>query len=136
MITGIATAILGALIAGIPNFIFPVGEHCRTAVMECAYTAKMEYGIGVMIVFLAILLALVESWEVRIGISIGMGFTGILAAVAATFLMGFCDGNCSIECTCNPITSPLMTGIGILIAVIAFVNAIYLSRKKHIRRNM
>lgn len=130
VITGISTAILGVLIACIPNFILTIGPHCRIAMMECVYTAKAEYGIGVTIVFLAVLLGFAESREIRLGISTGLGFVGILAALIATVLMGFCDGSCN-QCACNPLTAPLMAALGILVAVISFINVFYLSRTKH-----
>jgi uncharacterized membrane protein len=131
LITGISTAILGAFIACVPNFIWPIGEHCRQMMMECVAAAKTEYGIGVLIVFLAILLGFTESREIRIGISTGLGFVGILAALVATVLVGFCDGACSQQCACNPMTAPLMSALGILVAVVSFINAFYLSRSKH-----
>lgn len=130
MVTGISTAILGALIACIPNFIWPVGEHCRETMMECVAAAKMEYGIGVLIVFLAILLGFAESGEIRTGISTGLGFIGVLAALTATVLVGFCDGNCT-QCACNPVTAPVMAALGIAVVLISFINVFYLCRKKH-----
>ncbi|HWQ79779.1 MAG TPA: DUF4418 family protein [Anaerovoracaceae bacterium] len=129
MVTGISTAILGALIACVPNFIWPIGEHCREMMMGCVSAAKTEYGIGVLIVFLAILLGFAESREIRTGISIGLGFIGILAALVATVLVGFCDGSCA-QCACNPMAAPVMAALGIAVALISFINAIYLSRMK------
>lgn len=130
-VTGASTAVLGALIACVPNFIWPIGEHCRQMIMECVAAAKTEYGIGVLIVFLAILLGFAESREIRVGIGIGLGFIGILAALVATVLIGFCDGSCSPHCTCNPMTAPVMAGLGIAVALISFINVFYLSRRKH-----
>lgn len=98
--------------------------------MECVAAAKTEYGIGVLIVFLAILLGFAESREIRMGIGIGLGFVGILAALVATVLIGFCDGSCSSHCTCNPMTAPVMAGMGIAAALISFINVFYLSRRK------
>jgi uncharacterized membrane protein len=129
-VTGVSTAVLGALIASVPNFIWPIGEHCRQMMMECVAAAKTEYGIGVLIVFLAILMGFAESREIRMGIGIGLGFIGILAALIATVLIGFCDGTCSPHCTCNPMAAPVMTGLGIAAALISFINVIYLSRRK------
>jgi uncharacterized membrane protein len=130
-VTGALTAVLGALIACLPNFIWPIGEHCRQMMMECAAAAKTEYGIGVLIVFLAILMGFAESREIRMGIGIGLGFIGILAALIATVLIGFCDGTCSPHCTCNPITVPVIAGLGTATALISFINAFYLNRREH-----
>lgn len=131
IITGASTAILGTLIAIVPNFILTICPHCQGMMMKCSWSAKAEFGVGVLIIFLAILLALVDSREIRLGISISLGFIGILASLIAKVLIGFCDGSCSPDCSCNPITAPLMTVLGILVAVLSFVNAIYLSRTKN-----
>lgn len=97
--------------------------------MGCVAAAKTEYGIGVLIVFLAILLAFVESREIRMGISAALGLIGILASLFATVLLGFCDGSCSMECTCNPVTGPLVAALGLLTAVISFINVFYLGKR-------
>ncbi len=131
VITGISTGILGALIACLPNFILTVSPHCQGMMMKCSWAAKAEFGVGVLVVFLAILLVFVESKDIRMGISIALGFIGILAALIAKVLIGFCDGSCSQDCSCNPLTTPLMTAMGIVIAVLSFINAFYLSRAKN-----
>ena len=131
IITGVSIAVLGALIACIPSFIFPIGDQCRRMMMECVAAAKAEYGIGVLIVFLAILLAFVEPREIRMGISAALGLVGILASLFATVLLGFCDGSCSMECTCNPAAGPLVAALGLLTSVISFINVFYLGRSKN-----
>lgn len=99
--------------------------------MKCAAVAKAEYGIGVLIVFLAILLAFVESSEIRMGISAALGLIGILASLSATVLPGFCGGSCGMGCTCNPATGPLVAALGLLTSVISFINVFYLGRSKN-----
>ena len=131
VVTGVCTAILGALIACVPNFILTICPHCQSMTMKCSWAAKTEFGVGTLIAFLAILLAFVESSEIRMEISTALGFIGILTALIAKVLIGFCDGSCSPECTCNPVIAPLMTGLGILLAVISFINVFYLSRTKN-----
>jgi hypothetical protein len=131
IITGISTVILGAMIACVPNFILPICPYCQSMMMKCTWAAKSEFGIGVLITFLAILLALVESKEIRLGISTALGFAGILAALIAKVLIGFCGGSCSEACSCNPSTASLMAALGILTAVISFINVFYLSRMKN-----
>jgi hypothetical protein len=128
---GITTAVLGALIACVPNFILTVCPFCQNMMMKCVWAAKVEFGIGVLILFLAVMLAFVESKEIRIGVSTALCFVGILAVMVAKVILGFCDGSCNQECTCSSLTAPLMTTMGILVAVISIVNVIYLSRSKN-----
>ena len=131
VITGISTGILGALIACLPNFILTICPQCQSMMMKCSWAAKAEFGVGALIVFLAILLVFVESSDIRMGISMALGCIGILTALIAKVLIGFCDGSCSSGCSCNPITTPLMVAMGILVSVLSFINAFYLSRTKN-----
>jgi hypothetical protein len=130
-ITGISTVLLGALIACVPNFILPICPHCQSMMMKCIWAAKAEFGVGVVVMFLAVLLAFVDSREIRLGVSAALGFVGIFSALIAKVLIGFCDGSCSPNCGCNPVTEPVMAGLGILVAVISFINVFYLSRSKN-----
>lgn len=130
-ITGISTVVLGALISCVPNFILEICPFCQNLAAKCTWAAKSEFGIGVVIMFLGILLAFVESRGIRTGISAALGFIGIFAALTAAILIGFCDGNCNPACSCNPLTTPLMAALGILVAVISFANAFYLCTRKN-----
>lgn len=130
-ITGISTILLGALIACLPNFILPICTHCQVMMMKCSWAAKAEFGVGVMIMFLGVLLAFVDSREIRTGVSAALGFIGIFSALIATVLIGFCDGSCSPNCACSPMTATLTTALGILVAVISFINVFYLSHTKN-----
>ncbi len=76
-------------------------------------------------------LAFVESREVRMGIGVALGFVGILSALTATVLIGFCSGDCSTECSCSPATGPLMATLGMIVGIISFGNTFYLSGRKH-----
>lgn len=131
LITGISTIILGALIACVPNFILTICPFCQGMMGKCTWAAKSEFGIGVLIMFLGILLAFVESGGIRTGISAALGFIGILAALTATVLIGFCDGSCTPECSCSPVTAKVMAALGILVALISFSNTFYLRTRKH-----
>ena len=131
VISGVLTIVLGALIACVPNFILMICPFCQSMMGKCTWAAKAEFGIGVMIMFLGVLLAFVESREVRKGISIALGFIGILSALTARILIVFCGGDCSPECSCSPVTAPLMTALGIVVVAISFANTFYLSCRKN-----
>lgn len=131
VVMGISSVLLGALIACVPNFILTVSDYCRHMEMGCVWAAKAEFGVGVLIVFLGILLALVEAREIRMGISTALGFIGILSLLMSRIIIGFCDGTCSPECTCSSLTIPVMTGLSVAVSVISFINAFYLSTAKN-----
>ncbi len=131
VVTGISTVILGGLIACVPNFILTICPYCQGMAMRCSWAAKAEFGVGVLIVFLGILLAFVESGDTRMGISTALGFVGILAAMVVKVLIGLCDGSCSPDCSCSTLTAPLLMTLGIITAALSFINAFYLSRAKN-----
>ena len=132
LLIGVSSAILGALIAVVPNFTsLQICELCQRMAMKCSWAAKAEFGIGVLILFLSILLIFTESREIRLGVSAALGMVGVLSALIAKVLIGFCGGECCSGCTCSPLTPSVMTGLGIVIAVIAFINVIYLLQNKN-----
>lgn len=96
--------------------------------MKCLWTAKAELGIGILIFILALLFIYFESRETRIGISLSLSLLGILSVLTATVLIGFCNGSCSKECTCNPATSLVMAILSTFVTLISFVNFILLSK--------
>lgn len=132
LLVGVSTAILGALIAVVPNFTpLQICEVCQRMAMKCSWAAKAEFGIGVLILFLSILLIFTESREIRLGVSAAMGMVGVLSTLIAKVLIGFCGGECCSDCTCSSLTPPVMTGLGIIVALIAFINVIYLIQNKN-----
>jgi uncharacterized membrane protein len=98
---------------------------------NCVLAAKTEYGVGVLIAFLGILAAFAEPKEMRMGFCAALGLVGIFAALVAKVLIGFCDGSCSPDCTCSPLTATVMAALGILAAGVSFINVFYLSRTKN-----
>ncbi|MDF3002523.1 MAG: hypothetical protein K0Q48_2642 [Bacillota bacterium] len=132
ILAGVSTAVLGVLIAAVPNFTpLQICELCQRMAMKCSWAAKAEFGVGVLILFLSILLIFSESKDVRLGVSAALGMVGILSTLIAKVLIGFCAGDCCSGCTCSPLTPPVMTGLGIAVAAIAFINVIYLLQKKN-----
>lgn len=132
IIVGISLAILGGLIAVVPNFTpLQICELCQRMSMKCSWAAKAEFGVGVLILFLCILLIFTESKEIRLGLSTALGMVGVLSIMIGNVLIGFCGGDCCTGCTCSPLTPPVMTALGAAVTVIAFANAIYLMRNKN-----
>jgi drug/metabolite transporter (DMT)-like permease len=130
IIWGVILGILGAMISVVPNFILRTCEHCMDMGMKCPTAAKAEFIIGVMILLMAVFFIASESNQARWGISVGMVMLGILTALMATIIIGFCDGSCSTECTCSSLRAPAMIAMGTLVSLISLVNSFFLSCSK------
>ena len=71
---GIATLVLGFLVAVVPHYVFPVCQYSGMMVetmggtylpMKCWYTAMTEVGLGAVIVLVGPLLILSKQAETR-----------------------------------------------------------------------
>ena len=129
ILTGTAAAVLGFLISVLPAFVFPVCDFCQSMGMKCVGAVKAEYGMGVAVLFLAVLIGFTEAERIRFWMSLAIALIGIpVAFVGKTML---CGGDCNPQCSCNPLTPWLVTGLGILTTVIFLINAISLRRSKN-----
>lgn len=127
IMTGAAAAVLGILISIIPTFVLPIGKLCQEMAMKCSGAVKAEYGIGVAVLFLAVLICFAESEKIRFWVSAALALAGIPAAVIGNTML--CGGGCRAECSCSPMAPALMTALGILTTVIFAINTIYLRSK-------
>jgi hypothetical protein len=128
IVSGIFLALLGGLIAIAPNLL--ISQHCLNMQMKCFCIAKMELGIGILIIVLALLFICFESRETKLGISLSLVLIGVFSALIATVLIGFCNGTCSTDCSCNPATSLIIAILGTLVALISFMNFMTLNHRK------
>jgi hypothetical protein len=129
IITGAAAAVLGVLISVIPTFVLPVCNFCHGMAMKCSGAVKAEYGIGVAILFFAVLISFAETNKIRFWISTALALAGMIAAVIGKTML--CGGSCKAECSCSSAAPTVMTVLGILTTVIFIINAIYLQRRKN-----
>ena len=130
IVLGISLGVLGVLISTAPNFL--VCQHCMKMAMKCAGSVKTEFGIGVIILILALFLLFFESREIRLGISISLTLIGLFSALVSTVLSGFCNGSCgNPDCTCSPFTTLIMTILSIFVVLLALLNSLFLSRARN-----
>ena len=133
LLFGVIQALLGILISAVPNYsMFQICQKCQDIEIKCYWAARTEYGVGILIIVYALLYIAFKNREIRMAINIAIACLGIFVALIATVIIGFCDGSCNPNCTCNPATLPVMTMLGMLILLVSIVNGIYLyiSRKK------
>ncbi|NLT15170.1 MAG: DUF4418 family protein [Clostridiales bacterium] len=147
LITGIVFIILGGFITFGPQTVFPVcGVHTKaqasgemhmdnceapaaamteamSGVMKCQPTARVEFGIGILIVLVGALLIIFPSKQVRLGLNLSLTLNGVLALLIPTVIIGVCNG---AQMVCRLLALPALTVFSILVIIIAAANSIYL----------
>lgn len=132
LISGIAVAVLGLLVALVPVCIFPAcAKVIETAAggtvpMKCFWSGQAEIGIGLLILCGGVLLAVFKSSHIRIGISIMTALTGILGILVPTLLIGGCEME---TMTCRMTTIPALVVFNVLTAAVCLINAVWLRKR-------
>ncbi|MDR0645379.1 MAG: DUF4418 family protein [Treponema sp.] len=128
IILGVVVVVFGLLIALGPQFLFKVCPVVDGMYMRCHWTAQAEIGIGgPLIAALGIALIVFADPKIRLGLTIGVFLSGVLALLIPHALIGGCPGHLM---PCRKITFPALTVISILLLIMAAVNVLYLARKK------
>jgi len=126
-IFGIVFAVLGLLLALGPQFLFKVCPVMEDIHMKCHWTAQAEIGIGALIAALGIALTFFASAKTRLGLTISVFLSGILALLIPHVLIGGCPMD---TMPCRKIAFPAITVISILLLISAGFYTAYLARKK------
>ena len=126
--SGGAVIVFGLLISLGPQFLFKVCPAAGGMLMKCHWSARAELGIGALIAALGIALIVFASPEIRLGLTIGVFLSGVLALLVPQVLIGGCP---SPSMQCRKITFPALTVISILLLISAAFNALYLVQKKN-----
>ncbi|MDR0706832.1 MAG: DUF4418 family protein [Treponema sp.] len=128
IISGGAVIVFGLLIALGPQFLFKVCPVMGDTYMKCHWSAQAEIGIGgVLIAGLGIALIVFANPCVRLGLTIGIFLSGILALLIPHALIGGCPMH---TMPCRKVAFPAITAISILLLIAAALNGLYLARKK------
>lgn len=100
------------------------GNHTAASTpMKDHWTARAELGIGILIALLAILLIVFSSKHIRLGISLSLALSGILAALIPTVLIGVCD---NAHASCRLLTLPSLIILAAIVVLLSIVNTIFL----------
>ena len=126
VISGAGAIVAGLLISLGPQFLFklcPPMEGGRW--MKCHWTGQAEIGVGILAAILGCLMIFFPDNKVRLGLSIAVLFSGILALLLPTVLIG----GCGMETMpCRSAAFPALTVISVLTVVGFAANTIYLYR--------
>jgi hypothetical protein len=124
LITGISAIISGLLISIGPKTFF---KFCDVkpdgSWMKCHWTGEAEFGIGLFIVVLGVLLLVFSSKQTRLGISFAVALGGILALLFPTVLIGGCAMQ---NMACKIVAIPVLVVISIFTAIGFTFNSLFL----------
>jgi hypothetical protein len=128
VIGGGATIILGLLIALGPQFLFKVcGLTAEGGFMRCHWSAQAEIGVGALIAGLGAAFIFFANPKIRLGLTVGIFLSGVLALLVPHGLIGGCAMH---TMPCRKVAFPSITVIAILLLIGTVLNAAYLARKK------
>jgi hypothetical protein len=128
IIAGGGVIILGLLIALGPQFLFKVCEPtAEGAFMRCHWSAQAEIGIGgPLIAGLGIALILFADPRIRLGLTIGIFLSGVLALLIPHTLIGGCSMH---SMACRKVAFPAITVLSILLLIGMAFNTLFLARE-------
>jgi hypothetical protein len=126
IISGGGVIVLGLLIALGPQFLFKVcGPTAEGGFMRCHWSAQAEIGIGgPLIAGLGIALIIFADPRIRLGLTVGIFLSGVLALLIPHALIGGCAMH---GMACRKVAFPAITVLGILLLIGTACNALYLA---------
>lgn len=107
----------------------PMDGHMHNTsgkIMKCFWTSRAEIGIGSLVIAIGLLVLVSRSLFVRIGLSMAIACTAVLAAAIPTILIGVC-GNEMMRC--NMGAKPALVLLSLVLAIVAIINVWYLNKQ-------
>lgn len=145
IVSSVLFIFIGALLILFPLYILPVcplpdaqtipattmaGDgHMHSTpgkIMKCFWTARAEIGIGSLVIAIGALVLFSRSLFVRMGLSMALACTAVLAAAIPTILIGVC-GNEMMRC--NMGAKPALILLAIVLVIAAISNVLYLNKQ-------
>ncbi|MDR1900766.1 MAG: DUF4418 family protein [Treponema sp.] len=124
ILSGMVVILLGLLIAFGPQFIFKVCASMGDGFPRCHWSARGEIGIGLLIAALGAALLIFAETKIRLGLTIGVFFSSIIAISIPHALIGGCA---MMTMACRRVAFPSITLIGIVLLAGSALNAFYLA---------
>jgi hypothetical protein len=128
VISGGTTVVFGLLIALGPQFLFKVCPVMGDMIMKCHWSAQAEIGAGALIAALGIALIFFADSKTRLGLTIGIFLSGVLALFIPHGLIGGCPMH---SMACRKAAFPAITVLSILLLTGSALSALYLARNRN-----
>jgi hypothetical protein len=118
IIFGSVIIIIGLLIALGPQFLFKVCLHEEDSFPRCHWSAQAEIGIGFLIAALGVCMIVFTEPKTRLGLSIGVFLSGIIALSIPHVLIGGCG---MMAMQCRKVAFPALTVESVILLVFSAV---------------
>ena len=134
---GLIIIFIGLMIAIGPQMIFPVCEKVNSGAemnkpaatyseMKCHRMAQAEIGAGGLIAFTGLFLSLFKDMKIRLGLSLLLLLSGLIALLLPTYLIGVC-ANSAMQC--RILTLPALSILSITVIILSLANSFMLFKQ-------
>ena len=130
IISGAAAIFLGLLFVLGPQFLFKACDIPDDGLPQCHWAVRAEICTGLLITALGIFLIIFSDYKTRMGLTVGVFLTGIVAfIIPIEQFIGVCK---EAEAVCRKVTFPALIALSVLVVAGAVINMVYLEKKTKI----
>ena len=123
----IANLIFGILLIVLTKMILPVCHPMGGGVMRCGTSTTVDAVLGLVLLVIAVLAARLLKKKVHVILSVVTLVLGVFVSLVPTVIVGVCP---HAHMACHAITAPVLALTGVVIALFAAVNLVYLKLRR------
>ena len=120
----IANLIFGILLIALSKVILPV---CGNGAMRCGTSTTVDAVLGLALLVIAVFAAGLLKKKAHVILSAVTLVVGVFVSLVPTVIVGTCQ---HAQMACHVITGPVLAVFGVLIALFAVLNLIYLKLRR------
>ena len=120
----VANLLLGILLIALSRVVLPV---CGGGAMRCGTSATVDAALGLALLVIAVLAAGFPKKNVHLALSALALVVGIFVSLVPTLIVGTCP---HAHMACHTITAPVLAVTGVVIALFAAVNLVFLKLRR------
>ncbi len=120
----IANLIFGILLIALSKVILPV---CGNGAMRCGTSTTVDAVLGLALLVIAVFAAGLLKKKAHVILSAVTLVVGVFVSLVPTVIVGTCQ---HAQMACHVITGPVLAVFGVLIALFAALNLIYLKLRR------
>lgn len=123
----IANLIFGILLIVLTKMILPVCHPMGGGVMRCGTSTTVDAVLGLALLVIAVFAAGLLKKKAHVILSAVTLVVGVFVSLVPTVIVGTCQ---HAQMACHVITGPVLAVFGVLIALFAALNLIYLKLRR------